>query len=264
MVREAEIQSAAVDVKLGPEVVNSHGRALNVPARSPRTPRCGPRRRLRFAGLSTLPEGKVARRALTALIERCIRRGFLARLIRQRAVGGKTLGVEVHIPRVVPHNVSVTPFEKFGDERDHLRDVARGSWLVRGRADTDAVVDVGELALRAHSKGAPVFAAGSRIHQHLVVDVGHVAHKRDDEAVSFQPAHQYVIGKGASEVPNVGARLHGRTAHVESHVSRNERHEVNDLVRTRVKKSQAHAVSLPACHARASLASPPHAGSGIG
>jgi hypothetical protein len=63
--------------------------------------------------------------------------------------------------------------------------VTCGARFVGGRPDADSRIDIGELALGAHGKGAPVFPAVSRIHQDLVVDVGHVANESDVKSLGL-------------------------------------------------------------------------------
>src|SRR5205823_1741951 len=64
VVREDEVQPAAVNVEGGAEISGGHGRALEVPA----GPAASPGRRPgRLAGLGPLPQGEVARIALAAL-----------------------------------------------------------------------------------------------------------------------------------------------------------------------------------------------------
>src|SRR5439155_23196265 len=58
MVREDEVEPAAVDLEDGAEVLLRHHRALDVPARPAAAPRRLPRRVL--AGLRRLPQGEIA------------------------------------------------------------------------------------------------------------------------------------------------------------------------------------------------------------
>ena len=61
MVREHQVEPAAVDVERFAQILHAHGRALDVPAGPALAPRAVPRR---LAGLGALPEGEVARVAL--------------------------------------------------------------------------------------------------------------------------------------------------------------------------------------------------------
>src|SRR5262249_21566590 len=61
MVRELEVEAAAVDIERAAQEFHTHGGALDVPTRSPRPPRAVPRR---LAGLRPFPEREVAGVAL--------------------------------------------------------------------------------------------------------------------------------------------------------------------------------------------------------
>ena len=54
--REDQIRAAPVNVKVFPEVVATHGRALDVPTRSPLAPLGGP---VGFARFGVLPKDKI-------------------------------------------------------------------------------------------------------------------------------------------------------------------------------------------------------------
>jgi hypothetical protein len=64
VVREHQVEAAAVDVELVPEVLRAHDRALEVPAGEALAPGAGPAHEV--AGLGPLPEREVARVALVA------------------------------------------------------------------------------------------------------------------------------------------------------------------------------------------------------
>ena len=65
VVRELQIQPAAVHIKLRAQVIGGHRRALQVPARAAITPRCGPSRLTRFRGL---PQSKIQRVLLARVV----------------------------------------------------------------------------------------------------------------------------------------------------------------------------------------------------
>src|SRR5207248_6905175 len=93
VVREDQVQPAAVDVELRAEVGGGHRRALQVPAGAPSAPW---RRPGRLAGFGALPHGEVPGIAFAR------RGGFtLAHLVetltRQRTVVGEGGDREVHI-----------------------------------------------------------------------------------------------------------------------------------------------------------------------
>src|SRR6478609_8377374 len=64
MVREDEVDAAAMDVESLAEMLPRHGRAFDVPARTPRRRDAGRRRPRRLAGLRRLPQHEIHRVAL--------------------------------------------------------------------------------------------------------------------------------------------------------------------------------------------------------
>ena len=95
MVREHEVEPAAVDLERRPVDLLRHHRALDVPARPAATPRRVPPRVL-GGGLVRLPEREVARVALQrarllSLLD------LVGLLTRQPAVLGEALDAEVHV-----------------------------------------------------------------------------------------------------------------------------------------------------------------------
>ena len=88
VMREAQVEAAAVDVELGAEVAARHRGALDVPSGSARAPRRLPDGRGGLVGLRALPEGEVARVALAARVGVLGRLHRVERLPRERAVVG--------------------------------------------------------------------------------------------------------------------------------------------------------------------------------
>ena len=108
VVREAQVEAAAVDVELGPEVAPRHRGALDVPAGTAAAPRRLPRRALGLARLRALPEREVPRVALAARVGVLGRLHRVEGLVRQAAVVGPRTHVEVHVARSrVPRRVGV-------------------------------------------------------------------------------------------------------------------------------------------------------------
>ena len=97
VMREAQVEPAAVDVELGAEVAPTHRGALDVPARTARTPRRLPGGVGRFVGLGALPQGEVAGIALAARIRVGGRLHRVDLLMGQGAVRGPRPHVEVHV-----------------------------------------------------------------------------------------------------------------------------------------------------------------------
>ena len=135
VVREAQVDAAAVDVEAAAEVLQRHRRALDVPAGPSRAPRRGPGRRLRLGLLlPALPEGEVARVALAARVGVLRRLHVVDALVGQLAVRRPGAHVEVHVARAVLGGVGVAPRDQPLDQLEHLRDVpGRGRLVGRRR-----------------------------------------------------------------------------------------------------------------------------------
>ncbi len=87
VVREDQVLAAPVQVERLAQVLDGHGRALDVPAGPTRSPRARPRR---LAGLGALPEGEVPRVALALVdLDAGARDQLVEILARQPPIGGK-------------------------------------------------------------------------------------------------------------------------------------------------------------------------------
>ncbi len=138
VVGEAQVDAAAVDVEGGAEVLAGHRRALDVPARTTRSPRGGPGRGLRLALLlPALPEGEVAGVALAARVGVAGGLHVLDLLPGQLAVGRPAADVEVDVAAAVLGGVRVAAGDELLDQLDDLRDVSGGARLVRRRQHVD-------------------------------------------------------------------------------------------------------------------------------
>ena len=91
----------------------------------------------------------------------------------------------------------------------------------------------GELQLHPVGERPPRLGVG-RVREHLVVDVGDVAHERDATVAVLQPAAQHVEAQRAAQVPDVRTGLHRRSADVHRDVLGVERHEVAQGLRSGV------------------------------
>ena len=167
VVREHEVESAAVDLEHRPERVLGHRRALDVPARPAATPRRVPGGVL--ARLVRLPEREVAR----ILLERVrLLLLHLLPLARQPAVAGIARDAEVD---VAPHRVRVTGVDELLDEADDRRDRVR-RLRQRVRHPEAEIGRVLEIPLR-RTRGE-LGARARRGVVDLVVDVGDVVDER--------------------------------------------------------------------------------------
>ena len=166
VVREHEVVTAAVQVEALAQQIERHGRALDVPARPAAAPRRVPRR---LARLGRLPEREVDRAALR-LVDVDAGAGrleqLLERAVRQRAVAGERLDVEVHALAV--DHVGVARVDQLADEVEHPLDVLGGVRAVVGVADVRAgrscvAVHVLELVRRPRARCVPRSAARAMI-----------------------------------------------------------------------------------------------------
>ncbi|GAA3229174.1 hypothetical protein GCM10020256_41990 [Streptomyces thermocoprophilus] len=128
VVREDQVDAAAVDVELGAEVLVRHGGALQVPAGPAATPRGLP---AGLARLGRLPHGEVAKVALAGLAVLGRLEEVLQLLVGQGEVAGQGAHVEVDVAVGL---VGVAAFDEAAHHLDHLGHVPGGARLVgRGR-----------------------------------------------------------------------------------------------------------------------------------
>ena len=140
VVREDEVDAAAVDVELRAQVERGHRRALQVPARPSPAPRRRPRRLARLGGL---PQREVAGIALAEGLGLALH-DVVEPLAGQRAVAGEGPHVEVD---VAARGVGVPGVDQPLHELDHLRDVPGRPRLDRRRQAAQRVVGREEFAL---------------------------------------------------------------------------------------------------------------------
>ena len=180
VVREAQVDAAAVDVERGAEVLLRHRGALDVPAGTARAPRRRPGGGGRLGLLlPALPEREVARVALAARVGVAGRLHVVDLLVRELAVLRPRAHVEVDVAGAVLGGVRVAAHDQLGDQLDHLRGVAGGAGLVRRRQHVDRGQRLVELAVHGVGDVEPRPALLLGLGQDLVVDVGDVADERD-------------------------------------------------------------------------------------
>ena len=210
VVREAQVDAAAVDVEGLAQVAARHGRALQVPAGSAPAPGGVPGGVGRLGGLGGLPQGEVARVALVGL-DVVVQLGLvlgggqvLQALIGERAVAGQGAHVVVDVAGL--SDVGVAGVQQALDQVDHLGDVAGGARLVGGGRHAQGAIGGVELPLEALGPGPPGHRrlGGGRLAEDLVVDVRDVADEADLLASALQPATQDVEGDTAAHVADVG------------------------------------------------------------
>jgi hypothetical protein len=130
VVREAQVDAAAVDVEGVAEVLAGHRRALEVPARAAGAEGGRPRRRRRLVGLVALPQREVAGVALAARVGVLGVDHVVDLLVGQGAVVGPAAHVEVDVTAAVGGGVGVAALDQGGHQLDHLGHVPGRAGLV--------------------------------------------------------------------------------------------------------------------------------------
>ena len=256
VVREAQVDAAAVDVEGVAEVLVGHRGALDVPARTTRAPRGRPGGGLRLGGLlPALPEREVARVALAARVG--VRGGLhvVDLLPRQLAVRRPRQHVEVDVTGAVGGRIGVAPLDQRGDQLDHLRDVPRRGRLVRRSRDVERGVRLVELVAHLVGEVVPGTTLLGGLRQDLVVDVGGVADERDVVPGHPQPALQDVEVHARADVADVRLRLHREPAQVDARLPLLEGNEVTDSAGRCVIELEGHAAIVVAARSPAGILS---------
>ena len=123
-------------------------------------------------------------------------------------------------------------------ERHHVGHVPGRAGLVGRRLDTERVERLGREALVAVGQGEPRLTRLGGLAQHLVVDVGDVAHERDVVAVAgLEPAAQHVERDGETDVADVRRALRREATDVHADLARLARREVAQLPGCGVEQS---------------------------
>ena len=242
VVREHEVDAAAVDVEHLAQMLPAHRRALDVPARPAASPRALPAGKLRRRGLPQHEVGGVL------LVGRDLdaRAGdhFVERAPGEFAVTRHRGHMEQHVP--VRH-IGVAGGDEALDDLDHLADV-----LGRPRLDVRRQHaqrrDVGvELRQRALGQVADRNAFLSRAGVDLVVHVGDVAHIPDMilPVTMAQEPVQHVEHDDGPRIADVGVVVDGGAADVHPHVLLVDRPELLLAAGQRVPELERHRARVP-------------------
>ena len=132
VVREHEIEPAAVDLELRAKVLLRHDGALDVPSRPATAPRRLPRRVL--ARLVRLPQCEVARILLACI--RLLLLDLVRTLAAEPAVVGKARDAVVHVSLRLVREAAL---DELLDHRDLLRDRLDCRWLDVGAAELQSI-----------------------------------------------------------------------------------------------------------------------------
>src|SRR5581483_10081037 len=242
VMREDEVEPAAVDLEGRPERSAGHRRALDVPARPPRPPRRRPRGVL--AGLRRLPQREVLRRLLARVPLLLLH--LVHALPREPAVLRVAPDAEVD---VALDRVRVAALHELLDERHDRRHVLRRLRHQVGEPEAE-VADVLDVPARR-----PLGELGARTRGgvvDLVVDVGDVVHERGLVAAPSQPAPQPHPDHERPRVADVRALVDGRPAEV--HPDRSgARRQLLELPRQRAVQPHAPTLRRSSSRGRAAI-----------
>ena len=221
VMREDQVDAAAVDVKRLPEVFHAHGRALNVPAGAAHPPRAFPGR---FARFLRFPEGEIHGMALE-IAHFHARAAFqvVQVLAGELAIAGAVrLGVEIDVAVYLVGQALV--FQLF-NQGDDLADVFGGARMhVRlHHAQGLGVLEVLSDIFLGDGVHGGMFLVGAA--NHFVVNVGKVLHKLDLVAHVGEKAPQGVENDKRPRVADVEIVIHRRPAGVNAHLALVDGHE---------------------------------------
>src|SRR6185436_11213051 len=240
VVREDEILPAAVEIERLAQVLHRHGRALDVPAGTPRSPGARPRR---FARLGSLPEREVERIPLRlAHLDPDAGAKVVHLAPRERPVRRIAPHVEVDVPA---RRVGMPRIDEALDEREDLRDVL-GRPRIHGRG-----LDVEERSVREEGLDVPLrdllewHALLVPTLDDAVVDVGEVGGVRDLVAARLEDAPDDVPGHGVAHVSHVRPVLDRHAADVHADLAGPGRLEWDLGAAARVVDPKAHAAPPP-------------------
>ena len=241
VVREDEVEPAAVDVEDLAEIALAHGRAFDVPARTAPAPGAVPARLL---GRGLLPEDEIGR-VLLVRVDGDAGAGELVLEVaaRELAVVGHRADIEQHLAAGL---VGVAALDQRADERLHLGDIVGGARLDRRleaaeRGDVGMILRgglLGDLADRLVERQVGKSRSGTGVD--LVVDVGDVADIGDVvRAVDMaQQTEQHVEDDGRAGIADMGEVVDRRAADIHAHVCRIDGDKVLLLARQRVVEPQ--------------------------
>ena len=225
VVRELQVGPAAVDVELPAQQLGGHGRALQVPARAPRTEGPLPAGLGRFLGLGSLPEHEVERIFLAGSHGHALAgTQVVERLAAQAAVAGKAPDPKERVP--VATAVGVAVLFQQAHQIQHLRHVVGGTRLQVRALDAERGLVLMHGGNEAAGEAGERLAVLDGTTDDLVVDVGDVAHVGDLVATRAQPALHHVEGHQHPRMADVAVVVDRHAADIQPHPPRFEGLEV--------------------------------------
>ena len=227
---EDVVDTARVDIECLAEILEAHGRALDVPSR-PAGPEGAVPVRLVF--LPCLPQNKIAGRLLLVFV------GVDPRTIEQLApLDSRQTTVIRECPypeveRSLAHIGDALVPERF-DHADHLGDVVRCARIELGSLHAQDIKSLEErpyVGFRVFGQGHALLLA---LADRLVIHVGEVHHLGDLVAAELQRPAQQVLPDERPEIADVGVVMDCRPAGVHPHPVGLQRDEILDALAQRV------------------------------
>ena len=239
VVREEVVDAARVQIERFAQILHGHGRAFNVPAGTPASPRRIPAHGA-VGILPRLPEREVADVLLVIFVRRAPRAGLLVVEVdvRELAVAGELAHGEIHgsVLALVGHAL----FDQLRDKVDHFRDMIGRGGIDFGRLDVE-LLQVGEerVLVRFRVVGKR-HAGGVGAADRLVVDVGEVHHLTNLHAVELHNATQHILEGVGAEIADMGEVIDRRSAGVQTDRVVGERRERFHPARERIEDLHFH------------------------
>src|SRR5215472_2371923 len=199
MMREGEVDAAAVYVQSVAEIFHGHRGALNMPARTSRADRRFPEM---LARLRSLPESEVARVVLVVAIHVHTRAGLHPRHInfRQLPIARKLRDAEIDgAVAVVGESIAGKALNQF----HRVVDMLGGAGNVFGRLEIQggAVIEIGLNVFVRILTNADVRCGG--LLYDAIVHIGKVHHLNDAEPSRLQIPPQEILKNERAEISDV-------------------------------------------------------------
>src|SRR5918997_32597 len=237
VVGEEQVRAATVDVRPVGQVLLDHRRALDVPARTPTSPRALPRG---LAGLRGLPEREVERALLETGLALLRLAHLLGALVRELAVLREAFDGVVDV--AVAGGVSVALLDELLNKRDHLRDMLCRPRLDIREADAEHVQALMEgvgIAAHDHLPGDALLVCPV---DDLVLYIRYVLDEHGLVSPTLQVPRHHVPEQGRPDVADVRVVVDRRPADVEAYPAALT--DLDQIAAQGVPYGYAHASSL--------------------
>ena len=218
VVGELQVRATTVDVKALAQHFAAHGRALDMPARTPLTKRALPFHIGRLVGLGRFPQHKVQRVVLAIGHSHALPRiQFIQRFARQLAVAGELAHGIVHI--AIARLVGQAFLLQSANHAQHLGHVFGGTRLVGGAFNAQRIGILVQRVDHAIGQAADGFTVFHGALDDLVVNIRDIAHIGHTVAAGAQPALHHVERHHGTGVAQMAEVVHGHAAHIHAHMT---------------------------------------------